>query len=203
MGQSQKKNGQHGGRAWHQICLSPALGLGSSRHGPLGDLHHDPGLSASFCQNQVHGRSPWASAARMTQDSELSGRLALANRPDNSESCVWTEEQGQRCGWLLEHVQSLCLPHLNREKSMLVPCQVMEFLGMVIDFRTTTVSLTQERQEAFRACLAHFCLGARVTWRLCLQLLGLMAAMVQILLLAHIFMHPVQRCLLSLELDSH
>ena len=100
---------------------------------------------------------------------------------------------------LLEHIQGLGL-HLNQEKSSLVPSQVTQFMGMVIDSRTATVSLTWERQETFRACLAHFCLGARVNWRLCLRLLGLMAAMVQIVPLALLYMRPVQRCLHSLRL---
>ena len=51
----------------------------------------------------------------------------------------------------------------------------MQFLGMDVDSRLATVSLTETRQRALIACLSQFSLGARVTWRMCLRLLGLMA----------------------------
>lgn len=63
--------------------------------------------------------------------------------------------------------------HECQEKSRLVPCQFTQFLGMVFNYRTAIASLTLQNQEAFRACLGHFYLGARVTWKLSLRLLGL------------------------------
>ena len=62
------------------------------------------------------------------------------------------------------------------------------------------VALTLERQQAFRTCLALFQLQALVNWGLCLRLMGLMAAMVQVVPLALLHMRPVQRCLLGLGL---
>ncbi|KAL7376525.1 hypothetical protein ABVT39_009880 [Epinephelus coioides] len=58
--------------------------------------------------------------------------------------------------------------------------------------------LTLERQQAFRTCFALFLLHARVNWGLCLRLMGLMAATVQVVPLALLHMWPVQRCLLGL-----
>ena len=74
------------------------------------------------------------------------------------------------------------------------------FLGMFLDSRRAMVALTLERQQAFRTCLALFQLQALVNWGLCLRLMGLMAAMVQVVPLALLHMRPVQRCLLGLGL---
>ena len=60
--------------------------------------------------------------------------------------------------------------------------------------------LTLERQQAFRTCLTLFQLHALVNWGLCFHLMGLMAAMVQVVPLALLHMRPVQRCLLGLGL---
>lgn len=100
---------------------------------------------------------------------------------------------------LLEHIQGLGL-RLNTNKSRLEPAQVTQFLGLIVDSRSATVTLTLERQEAITACLSQFRLGANVSWRLCLRLMGLMAAAVQVVPLALLHMWPVQRCLLSLGL---
>lgn len=78
---------------------------------------------------------------------------------------------------------------LNRRKSRLRPSEVTEFLSMYLDARAGTLSLTPGRQATLKAC-----------WRLCLRLLGLMAATVHVVPLALLNMHPVQCCLLSLGL---
>ena len=88
------------------------------------------------------------------------------------------------------------VPELQK-KSRLEPSQVTTFLGMVLDSRRATVALTLERQQAFRTCLALFQLHAPVNWGLCFHLMGLMAAMVQVVPLAVLHMRPVQRCLLA------
>ncbi len=59
------------------------------------------------------------------------------------------------------------------------------------------MTLMQTRQDSLSNCLAHFRPGARVTWRQCLHLSGLMAAAVQVVLLALLHMRPVQKYLFS------
>ena len=71
---------------------------------------------------------------------------------------------------------------------------------MVLDSRRATVTLSPVRQQSFAACLSPFTLRAHRDWRVCLRLMGLMAAMVQIVPLALLHMRPVQRCLLSVGL---
>lgn len=95
---------------------------------------------------------------------------------------------------LLEHL-GLCL---DRRKSRLQPSQYMEFPGMCLNARARTLSLTPGRWTAVRACLSQFHLGGRVTWRLCLHLLRLMAGACCVRALSN--MCPVQLCLLSLGL---
>ncbi|XP_029924002.1 uncharacterized protein LOC115371027 [Myripristis murdjan] len=124
--------------------------------------------------------------------------IRILNYLDDWVVCVASEEQcRQHVALLLDHVRSLGLL-LNYKKSRLEPAQVTSFLGMVLDSRSGTVALTQERQLAFRSCVALFQLRALVNWGLCLRLMGLMAAMTQVVPLALLHMRPVQRCLLSL-----
>ncbi len=112
---------------------------------------------------------------------------------------VSEEQRHHHVARLLEHIRGLDLP-LNYKKSKLQPSQVTTFLGMVLDSRMATTVLTPERQRAFKTCLSCFQLHSQVDWGLCLHLMGLMAAMVQVVPLILLFMCPVQMCLLSLGL---
>ena len=103
----------------------------------------------------------------------------------------------QHVALLLTHIQCLGLC-LNTKKSKLQPCRVTNFLGMVLDSRRATVTLSPVRQQSHAACLSSFTLRAQRDWRVCLRLMGLKAAMIQTLALLH--MRPVQRCLLSVGL---
>ncbi|XP_078025738.1 uncharacterized protein LOC144463846 [Epinephelus lanceolatus] len=128
--------------------------------------------------------------------------IRILNYLDDWLVCAVSEEQcHHHVALLLEHVQRLGL-RLNYKKSRLQPSQVMTFLGMVLDSRRATVTLTLERQPALRTCLALFQLHARVNWGLCLRLMGLMAATVQVVPLALLHMWPVQRCLLVTEMPA-
>ena len=100
---------------------------------------------------------------------------------------------------LLTHIQRLGLS-LNPKKSKLQPCRVTNFLGMVLDSRRAIVTLSPARQQSFAACLSLFSLRAQRDWWVCLRLMGLMAAMVQIVPLALLRIRPVQRWLLSVGL---
>ncbi|XP_061576587.1 uncharacterized protein LOC133442594 [Cololabis saira] len=126
--------------------------------------------------------------------------LRILNYLDDWLVCAASEELcHHHVALLLEHIQALGL-RLNYRKSKLQPSQVTTFLGTVLDSRRAVITLTQERQQAFSACLGHFQLRSRVSWGLCLRLMGLMAAMVQVVPLALLYMRPVQRCLLGLGL---
>ncbi len=123
--------------------------------------------------------------------------LRILNYLDDWLVCARSEEQCRNdVIRLLQHLEHLGL-RLNRRKSRLRPSQSTELLGMYLDARAGTLSLTAGRQAALRVCLSKFHLGARATWRLCLRLLGLMAATVHIVPLALLNMHPVKHCLLS------
>ena len=68
---------------------------------------------------------------------------------------------------LLLHIKNLGL-HINEKKSKLEPSQVTQFLGMTLESSTASISPTTQRKGAIRACLHHFHLNSRVSWRLCL-----------------------------------
>ncbi len=126
--------------------------------------------------------------------------IRILNYLDDWLVCARSEGQCSRAVTrLLQHLEYLGL-RLNKEKSRLHPTQSTEFLGMWLDARAGTLSLTPARQDALRTCLFRFQLGTTVTWRLCLRLLGLMAATVHVIPLALLNMRPVQRCLLGLGL---
>lgn len=118
--------------------------------------------------------------------------IRILNYLDDWLVCAVSEEQCRHhVSLLLDHIQGLGL-RLNYKKSRLEPSQVTTFLGMILDSQSGTVTLTPERQQAFPR--------AQVNWGLCLRLMGLMAAMVQVVPLALLHMRPVQRCLLGLGL---
>ncbi len=97
----------------------------------------------------------------------------------------YLDDYGVHLAVLLDHVQ-----HLSLRLST-------QFLGLVIDSQAGLLSLTKERQLSFRNCLSQFRLGAGVTWRLCLRLLGLMMSSVQAVPLALLHMWLVQRCFMG------
>lgn len=109
------------------------------------------------------------------------------NYLDNSLVCASSADQCcSHVNLLVSHIQALGLC-LNPYKCRLEPSQTTVFLVMSLDSVRASVSLKVEWQRVLRASLDHFTLHSRVTWGLCLRLMGLMAATVQVVPLA--FLH--------------
>ncbi|XP_053296886.1 uncharacterized protein LOC128456655 [Pleuronectes platessa] len=103
---------------------------------------------------------------------------------------------------------SIVLTHLadlgfvvNREKSVLTPSQEIAFLGLTLNSLTYTARLSAERVHTFRSTLSHFAITRRVTYGLCLRLLGLMASTILVVRLGRLYMRDFQRWVASLRLD--
>ncbi|CAL9704266.1 unnamed protein product [Knipowitschia caucasica] len=127
--------------------------------------------------------------------------IRILNYLDDWLLCAGTQQECRaHLSLLLEHLRQLGL-RLNYEKSHLVPSQETHFLGLVLNSQAASLTLSQARLMSFESCLSQFRLGARVTWRQCLRLMGLMASMSQAVPLALLNMRPVQRYLLGLGLD--
>ena len=65
---------------------------------------------------------------------------------------------------------------INRKKSVLQPCQIIEFLGLVIDSKKLRVSLPSEKVEKIRVHCKTFLQQKNVSLRELAQLLGRMTA---------------------------
>uniref|UniRef100_A0AAV2M5I6 ribonuclease H n=1 Tax=Knipowitschia caucasica TaxID=637954 RepID=A0AAV2M5I6_KNICA len=128
--------------------------------------------------------------------------IRILNYLDDWLLCAGTQQECRaHLSLLLEHLRQLGL-RLNYEKSHLVPSQETHFLGLVLNSQAASLTLSQARLMSFESCLSQFRLGARVTWRQCLRLMGLMASMSQAVPLALLNMRPVQRYLLGLALKK-
>ncbi|XP_032363038.1 LOW QUALITY PROTEIN: uncharacterized protein LOC116675032 [Etheostoma spectabile] len=101
---------------------------------------------------------------------------------------------------LIHHLTNLGFI-INTEKSVLSPVQNIIFLGLSLDSVSFTARLSAERVKVIRACLAHFRLRGSVAFRICLRLLGLMAAAILVIPLGRLFMRDFQRWVTSLRLD--
>ncbi len=78
-------------------------------------------------------------------------------------------------GTLLHHLESLGLC-VNMQKSILVPCQSITYLGVCYDSVEMRAHLSQERSAAILSSLRHFRLGSSVHLKKFQRLLGLMAS---------------------------
>ena len=65
---------------------------------------------------------------------------------------------------------------IHPEKSVFIPTQIITFLGFVLDSRTMTVYLTQQKQLKLKNVCLHIIKIQRPTIRLVAQLLGLMTS---------------------------
>ncbi|XP_062409095.1 uncharacterized protein LOC134100063 [Sardina pilchardus] len=99
----------------------------------------------------------------------------------------------------LRHLESLGFL-INYQKSILIPTQTINFLGLTLNSVPFRATVTSQRAVSFRNCLSAFQLGRRVKFRACLRLLGLMASMIAVVPLGQLFMRDMQRWVFSLGL---
>lgn len=101
---------------------------------------------------------------------------------------------------LLSHLASLGFT-VNWDKSVLVPSQSVEFIGLHLNSVTCKARLSADRIKAISACLATFRRGALLHYRTCLRLLGLMASALVVVPLGRLHMRPFQRWVAALCLN--
>lgn len=101
---------------------------------------------------------------------------------------------------LLSHLASLGFT-VNWEKSVLIPSQSIEFIGLHLNSITCKARLSADRIKALSACLATFRRGTLLHYRTCLRLLGLMASALVVVPLGRLHMRPFQRWVAALRLN--
>ncbi|MGH0138345.1 UNVERIFIED_CONTAM: hypothetical protein FKN15_013095 [Acipenser sinensis] len=87
---------------------------------------------------------------------------------------------------------------INDAKSRFTPLQCTVYLGLQLYSSTMRAYLSDDRVAAIQGCLSLFRQGPQVTLLLCLKLLGLMAAPIQLGLLR---MRPLQSWLNAFHLN--
>ncbi|XP_029909243.1 uncharacterized protein LOC115360460 [Myripristis murdjan] len=110
------------------------------------------------------------------------------------------QEAADHTRLLTEHLGNLGF-RINLEKSVLLPCQTISFIGLFIDSAQARVKLTGERLQALRDCLDLFQRGKFVSFRLCHRLLGLMASALVVVPMGRLYMKGIQRWVASHRLD--
>ena len=89
---------------------------------------------------------------------------------------------------------------INQAKSSLVPAQSIEYLGLRLDSVTSRATLSERRVTKFRDCLSRFRPGAKVSFRVCLGLLGIMASTTAVVPLGLLMMRDFQAWVNGLRL---
>ncbi|XP_067309082.1 uncharacterized protein [Pseudorasbora parva] len=99
---------------------------------------------------------------------------------------------------VLAHTRSLDF-RVNVNKSNFTPSQRVIFQGMELNSVSMRARLSQERVLSLTNCLSQFREGARVRYRTCLRLQGLMALAIQFLPLGPLRMRAFMKWVLSLH----
>ncbi|KAL0200730.1 hypothetical protein M9458_003917, partial [Cirrhinus mrigala] len=110
------------------------------------------------------------------------------------------EEAIQNTARALAHITALGFK-VNVSKSNLTPSQNVIFLGLELNSLTMRARLSQQRTLSLLNCLSLFREGARVQYRTCLRLQGLMASAVRVLPLGLLRMRAFMKWVLSLHLS--
>ncbi|XDV17714.1 hypothetical protein PO909_023534 [Leuciscus waleckii] len=101
-------------------------------------------------------------------------------------------------GRVLAHITSLGFK-VNASKNNLTPSQNVFFLGLELNSVSLRARLSQERVRSLMNCLSQFREGARVQYRTCLRLQGLMASSIQVVPLGLLRMRAFTKWVLSLH----
>ena len=86
---------------------------------------------------------------------------------------------------------------INLKKSHLNPTKDLVFIGGRFQTDRNLLSLPLERLESLQECLSLFRIGAVVTARQFLRLLGIMAAMISVVRFCRLHMRPIQMFLMA------
>lgn len=101
---------------------------------------------------------------------------------------------------VLTHIKALGF-RVNVSKSSFTPSQNVTFLGLELNSITMRARLSQECILSLLNCLSQFREGARVQYRTCLRLQGLMASAIHVLPLGLLRMRAFMKWVLSLHLS--
>lgn len=101
---------------------------------------------------------------------------------------------------VLSHLHDLGFV-VNTTKSVLHPSQNIAFLGLSLDSVSYVAHLSPERVRTCRDTLARFTPGRRVSYGLCLRMLGLMASVLLVVKLGRLYMRDFQLWVSALKLD--
>ncbi|XP_058634818.1 uncharacterized protein LOC131542294 [Onychostoma macrolepis] len=104
----------------------------------------------------------------------------------------------QDTGRVLAHITSLGF-QVNVSKSNFTPSQNVIFLGLELNSVSMPARLSQERVRSLMNCLSQFREGAKVQYRTCLRLQGLMASSTQVVPLGLLRMRAFMKWVLSLH----
>ncbi|XP_056093378.1 uncharacterized protein LOC130072339 [Rhinichthys klamathensis goyatoka] len=99
---------------------------------------------------------------------------------------------------VLAHITSLGF-QVNVSKSNFTPSQNVIFLGLELNSVSMRARLSQERVRSLMNCLTQFREGAKVQYRTCLRLQGLMASSTQVVPLGLLRMRAFMKWVLSLH----
>ncbi|KAI5103666.1 hypothetical protein C0J45_7247 [Silurus meridionalis] len=106
----------------------------------------------------------------------------------------------QNTACVLSHIAALGF-RVNVNKSNFTPAQEVIFLGLELNSVTMRMRLSQKHISSFMNCLARFREGARIQYRTCLRLQGLMASVTHVLPLGLLRMRAYMKWILSLHLS--
>ncbi|KAK7919192.1 hypothetical protein WMY93_010476 [Mugilogobius chulae] len=134
--------------------------------------------------HSVHGCSSWPSKARGTAYPQLSGRLA--------DLCPFPEAVQREC-FSIATTPSVLRPPPKQQEELSRAISDCGVSGYVTECQHRNTVFNSEETSHHQRLLVPLSPGARVPWKLCLRLLGLMAATVHIVPLALLHMRPVQR----------
>ena len=100
---------------------------------------------------------------------------------------------------VMSHLRTLGFT-VNLDKSILVPSQRINFIGVSLDSRSMTARLSNDRVTAFQSLLSGFQLGRMVTYRTCMRLTGTMASALALVPLGRLHWRPFQKWVVSLRI---